>query len=245
MDKGCNTDVSKITTSQRDPPSLLDLCAAEAAKWLQKEDVNRIPRDLWEPLQRHMSMWRQKKVFGQAKKWYENGQQKYVKYWDADRRRNGEWIYWHEDGGRLYVRNWKYGIAHGKWIHYDRDERATHVNWVKSYLQGILWHGIPKEKTKLNPNRRYFFLQQTLIKKMIVEEAAEGKQSSPRKRAKYDTDAYTAGFTEEDMDLLHKYVNFMEGPMRDFQKLIHAFKTQEHIDPISTRVRWPVSPRFC
>ena len=74
-------DETASTGNLYTPVSLLELCSKQVAGWIDEEQVRQIPVDLYEPLQRWMAKDKQKQLFGEVRRWYENGKLKSVEPW--------------------------------------------------------------------------------------------------------------------------------------------------------------------
>ena len=133
-----------------EPRGLLRLCSAEVGKWIRKKDLDRIPDDLYEPLQRQMSKERQKDVFDQVKKWFLSKPQQLekIEHWKGWKK-HGESRGYMRNGNLWWVSHWKNGQQHGEsrgylrngqlWYLYNRKNgKKKHGIWKDWYLSGRL-----------------------------------------------------------------------------------------------------------
>jgi len=120
------------TSITQQPTSLLEQCSQVVAGWITQEDLKRIPVDLYEPLQRRMDPARQRKVFGQVKKWDANGRLEWVHHW-KDGKKHGEWKKWYTNGRLRLVTPWKDGQKQGEQKKWRTDGQLW---WVESWNDG-------------------------------------------------------------------------------------------------------------
>lgn len=110
------------------PDTLLLICSRAAAESIRARDVKKIPVDLYEHLQRHMHPRRQKAVFSEAKKWYDNGQLLYIENW-KDGKMNGEWKVWYPNGRLMCIHNWKDGKRDGEHKGWDPNGNILYIEY--------------------------------------------------------------------------------------------------------------------